>query len=69
MFDGTSILMGMDGVREVVQDAPEAVLIATHMDAVNHARVNRADLRKFAETEGLASRLFIPEDGEEVELS
>lgn len=67
MFDGTPILMGVDGVREVAQAAPEALLIATHMDAVNHARVSRADLQKFAEAEGLTSRLFIPEDGEELE--
>lgn len=64
MYDGTPILMGVDGVREVAQAAPEAMLIATHMDAVNHARVDRAALKKFTETEGLSSRFFIPEDGD-----
>lgn len=64
MYDGTPILMGVDGVREVAQAAPEAVLIATHMDAVNHARLNRADLRAFAAAEGLEQRLLIPVDGE-----
>ena len=59
--------MGVDGVRDVAQAAPEALLIATHMDAVNHSRINRADLRKFAEAEGLMSRLFLLEDGEELE--
>ena len=53
--------MGVDGVRDVAQAAPEALLIATH------ARINRADLRKFAEAEGLMSRLFLLEDGEELE--
>lgn len=66
LFDGTPILMGVDGVREVAQAAPGAALIATHMDAVNHARVSRADLRAFAEAEGLSARLFIPLDGEEI---
>lgn len=65
MFDGTPILMGPDGVEEVAKAAPEAVLIATHMDAVNHARVTRADLKKFADENGLSQRLHIPEDGEQ----
>lgn len=64
MYDGTPILMGVDGVREVALAAPGATLIATHMDAVNHACLNRAGLRAFAETEGLTRRLLIPADGE-----
>ncbi len=68
MYDGTPILMGVDGVKEVAQAAPDAVLIATHMDAVNHARVNRDDLKKFAAANGLEKRLSIPDDGEIVAL-
>lgn len=64
MYDGTPILMGVDGVREVAQAAPDAVLIATHMDTVNHARLSRADLHAFAAAEGLGQRLLIPLDGE-----
>ena len=68
MYDGTPILMGVDGVREVALAAPDAILIATHMDAVNHARVTREDLRKFSMANGLEHRLQIPEDGEIVSL-
>lgn len=68
MYDGTPILMGVEGLKEVAQAAPHATLIATHMDAVNHARVSRADLRKFSKNNGLESRLLIPEDGESIEL-
>ena len=68
MYDGTPILMGVDGVREVALAAPDAILIATHMDAVNHARVTREDLRKFSMANGLEHRLHIPEDGEIVSL-
>lgn len=68
MYDGTPILMGVDGVKEVAQAAPDAILIATHMDAVNHARVSREDLKKFGKTNGLSQRLHIPEDGEIVRL-
>ncbi len=66
MYDGTPILMGVDGVKEVALAAPDAVLIATHMDAVNHARLSRRGLRKFAKVAGLEQRLYIPEDGESV---
>ncbi len=68
MYDGTPILMGVDGVKEVALAAPDAILIATHMDAVNHARVSRTDLRKFAEANGLAQRLYLPDDGQVVTL-
>ena len=68
MYDGTPILMGVDGVREVALAAPDAILIATHMDAVNHARVTREDLRKFSMANGLEHRLHIPENGEIVSL-
>ena len=68
MYDGTPILMGVDGVKEVALAAPDAILIATHMDAVNHARITREDLRKFSIANGLVHRLQIPEDGEIVSL-
>lgn len=68
LYDGTPILMGVDGVMEVALAAPDAVLVATHMDAVNHARLSRAELRKFARDNGLLRRLFIPEDGEILDL-
>ena len=69
MYDGTPILMGVDGVREVAEAAPWATLIATHMDAVNHARLDRATLRAFADKAGFGERLRIPADGETLTLS
>lgn len=68
LYDGTPILMGVDGVKEVAQAAPDAILIATHMDAVNHARVSRDDLKKFAGANGLEQRLHIPDNGEIIKL-
>ncbi len=69
MYDGTPILMGVDGVQEVAKAAPWATLIATHMDAVNHARLDRATLRAFADRAGFGERLRIPADGETLTLS
>lgn len=62
--DETPILMGTDGLYEVVKAAPSAIIIASHMDAVNHARIGREEVRRFVEEKKLTERVFIPEDGE-----
>ena len=64
--DGTPILMGPEDIERTALYAPQAMFIATHMDAVNHARLDRVALRSFLTERGLASRFFIPEDGESV---
>lgn len=66
--DGTPILMGTEGLYEVSKAAPQATIIATHLDAVNHARVNRNDMREFVREQGMASQVLIPEDGETISL-
>lgn len=62
------ILMGTEGVKAVAEAAPAATLIATHMEAVNHCILTRAELRTFAATEGFAARLHVPGDGETIRL-
>ena len=64
MYDGAPILMGQDGLMEVAKFAPQAKIIASHLDAVNHARVSRADIRKFSKENNLEDRVLIPLDGE-----
>lgn len=47
--------------------APDAVIVATHMESLDHATVSRAELRAAARAAGLAAdRLLIPADGEEL---
>lgn len=62
--DGTPILMGPDDIEATAKHVPEARFIATHMDAVNHARLDRAGLRAFLKERGLEERFSIPGDGE-----
>lgn len=59
-----AIIMGKEDVLEVYQAAPQAVIIASHMEAVNHAALTRAALRTYAEQHGMLDRLRIPRDGE-----
>lgn len=64
IIDLGPILMGPQGVLSVHRAAPAAQLVATHMEAVNHCILSRADLAAFAKKEGFAQRLAIPADGE-----
>lgn len=64
-FEGfPPIIMGEDDVLSVHKVAPKARLVASHMEAVNLAVLNRRDLRAFAERSGFSSSLSIPADGE-----
>ncbi|MEW9526823.1 MBL fold metallo-hydrolase [Agrobacterium tumefaciens] len=64
-IDG-GIIMGTQDVLSVHKAAPETRLIASHMEAVNHCTVSRADLRAFARANGFADKLRTPGDGETI---
>ncbi|ANF95532.1 MBL fold metallo-hydrolase [Paenibacillus bovis] len=59
-----SLIMGKEDVHEVYKAAPQAKIIAVHMEAVNHWTLSRAELKRYAEEKGFSSSLFIPEDGQ-----
>ncbi|MBB6098074.1 L-ascorbate metabolism protein UlaG (beta-lactamase superfamily) [Deinobacterium chartae] len=63
-----SIVMNAQDVLAVHRAAPHATLIATHMEAVNHAVLSRADLRAFAAEQGFAAQLLVPDDGQTLTL-
>lgn len=64
-----SIIMGKQDVFSVHQAAPEATIIATHMEAVNHAVLSRKELREFLKEKDMAESVLVPEDGETITLS
>ncbi|MBW1910427.1 MAG: hypothetical protein JRJ11_12955 [Deltaproteobacteria bacterium] len=64
---GNNILIVMDAVQTIAvcRAAPKAVVVATHMEALDHATVSRSDLKALAEMEDIKpSQLLIPYDGE-----
>jgi len=61
-FDG-SIIMGKEDVLRATQAAPDATIVATHMDAINHMALTREELREYVQEQGIADRVEIPEDG------
>jgi L-ascorbate metabolism protein UlaG (beta-lactamase superfamily) len=58
------IIMGKEDVLAVVKKAPDAKIIATHMEAVNHATLSRVELRSFLEENKVISNVDIPQDGQ-----
>ncbi|MBL8562375.1 MAG: MBL fold metallo-hydrolase, partial [Gemmobacter sp.] len=63
-----SIIMDAEDVLRVHRAAPEALLIATHLEAVNHCVLTRAELRAFAQAKGFAAMLRTPGDGERIDI-
>jgi L-ascorbate metabolism protein UlaG (beta-lactamase superfamily) len=59
-----SIIMGKQNVYNVHKAAPEATLVATHVESVNHAILTRGERRAFATEKGMSDQLLIPADGE-----
>ena len=69
---GDRVLIIMDAAQTVAvcRAAPNSTVIATHMEALDHATVTRAALRKYAETQGIGpGKLLIPFDGEKIAFS
>ena len=65
---GEPITMDADDVVAVARHAPDALVVAVHMEAVNHCLLTRADLHQRLHEEGLSERVSVPEDGTEVPL-
>lgn len=59
-----SIIMNKEDVRKVHGAAPQAMLVASHMEAVNHSMLSRQELREYSEANGMTDRLLVPNDGE-----
>ena len=67
-FEGSEPIV-MDDAQTVLvcQAAPEAKVIAIHMDTLDHGKIDRVDLANHAENNGIpAGQLIIPQDGEEI---
>jgi len=68
-WDGDLIVMDAAQTIAVCKAAPYARVIATHMEALDHATVGRQELRRAADAAGIAAaQLLIPEDGATLQL-
>jgi L-ascorbate metabolism protein UlaG (beta-lactamase superfamily) len=62
------IIMGKEDVLRTHQVLPNAQIISTHMEAVNHAGQTRKELREYIAEHRLEAWVSVPEDGEVVSL-
>ena len=62
------LLMTMDDVLKFTQNAP-GLVIANHLEAVNHCPTTRAELKQALEKNGLLDKVRIPEDGELMKIN
>jgi len=58
------LIMGKEDVLRATQTAPEATVVATHMDAINHMSLTREALREYVQAVGIEDHVVIPADGE-----
>ena len=65
-LEGDPIVMTADDVVAVARHAPDARVVAVHLEAINHCPLTRADLHQRLHDEGLTERVTVPEDGAEV---
>nr|WP_279053164.1 MBL fold metallo-hydrolase [Acinetobacter tandoii] len=59
-----SIIMGKEDTYRATKKAPNAKVIAVHMDAINHMSVTRAQLAAYVKEKGIKDKVLIPIDGE-----
>ena len=63
-LEGDPITMTAADVISVCRAAPQAKIIAVHMEAINHCLLTRQELRAQAQAATLTPQLFIPNDGD-----
>ncbi|MCK5312097.1 MAG: MBL fold metallo-hydrolase [Desulfobacteraceae bacterium] len=63
--DSGPIIMDAEQTVDVCKNANDSVVIAIHMEALDHATISRKDLRELADKKGISKeKLLIPNDGE-----
>jgi L-ascorbate metabolism protein UlaG (beta-lactamase superfamily) len=65
---GEPVTMTAADIVTLALTIPKARIVAVHMEAVNHCRLTRSELKEAVEQAGLAERVAIPADGEEILL-
>lgn len=63
-LQGGSLVMGKDDIYEVYKASPNAKIIVSHMEAVNHWTLSRDELKSFIKEKDILSNVFVPDDGD-----
>lgn len=68
VLNGERLIMNIDDIKELLNQAPKSTIIASHMDTVSHLTITRNDLRNFINKEKIKN-ILIPDDGETINLN
>ena len=63
-----SIIMGTEDIMQLHRYAPHLKIIASHMDTVGHATLDRKQLNRFINEHCLQNDVYIPKDGEVITM-
>ncbi len=59
-----AIIMGTEDILRTHQALPDAVVVASHLEAINHCLLTRSEIREFVQQKGIQDSVRVPEDGE-----
>jgi len=63
-FEGGSLVMGKEDIYKVYKTAPNSQIIVVHMEAVNHWKLSREELKSFINEKEMSSAVLVPDDGQ-----
>ena len=52
--------MGKDDIYEVYRAAPNAKIVVSHMETINHWTLSREELRSFLNEKEITNHVFVP---------
>ncbi len=64
MLWGKPITLGAGSLKDISRISPRSKIVAVHMDAINHCRLSKAELRKYLKGERLDAIIAVPDEGE-----
>lgn len=65
---GGPLIMGKLDIKKVHETVPEATLVVSHMEGVNHNTLSRRELKQFLADENISEKVLVPDDGQFYEL-
>ncbi|MBP6019104.1 MAG: MBL fold metallo-hydrolase [Burkholderiaceae bacterium] len=67
-FEQHPIIMGKQDTLQATKAAPNAAIVAVHMDVVNHMSLSRKELSEFVKDQEIEKSVMIPADGESMKF-
>ena len=63
-LEGGPITMTKEDVYETHKAAPQAKIVVSHMESLNHCLLTRKELNRFIVEKGITNNILVPSDGE-----